>query len=56
MYKSDYQGTYGFNSFLCSCLLTVYIGGKRFLGFLKETSAKKFGTLCINSCIGLRKD
>jgi len=56
MYKSDYQGTYGFNSFLCSCLLTVYIGGKRFLGFLKETSAKNFGTLCINSWIGLHKD
>lgn len=52
MYKSDYQGTYGFNSFLCSCLLTVYSGGKRFLGFLKETSAKIFGTLCINSWVG----
>jgi hypothetical protein len=56
MYKSDYQGTYGFNSFLCSCLLTVYTGGKRDLGFLQETSAKFLGTLCINSWVGLRKD
>lgn len=42
--------------FLCSCLLTVYTGGKRDLGFLQETSAKFLGTLCINSWVGLRKD
>jgi len=57
MYKSDYQGTYGFNSFfyvvVCSQCSVVE---KSVLGFSQETSAKVFGTLCINSWVGLRKD
>jgi len=37
--------------FLCSCLLTVYSGGKSVLGFLQETSAK-FLVHCV-SILGL---
>ena len=42
--------------YVCSCLLTVQCGGKSVRGFLQETSAKFFGTLCINYWVGLRKD
>ena len=42
--------------YVCSCLLTVQCGGKSVRGFLQETSAKFFGTLCISYWVGLRKD
>ena len=52
MYKSDYQGTYGFNSFLCSCLLTVYSGGKKIPGIFAGNFSKFFLVLCV-SILGL---
>ena len=52
MYKSDYQGTYGFNYFLCSCLLTVYSGGKKIPGIFAGNFSKFFLVLCV-SILGL---
>ena len=56
MYKSDYQGTYGFNSFLCSCLLTVYSGGKKIPGIFLGNLSKKFWYTVYQFLGWVRKD